>query len=136
MREGEEWFEFLQKGWAIVGGIRENRIEFFHASALHAKYLRRFRNGIVARRQRLSNSPGDAHKTLKLVGEVLMGVDEHRDGRHHGLGLALPREHHEGLGPARVLPGSLGWLRTWGRRRTCGGRGRGSVLCGGIVAGA
>ena len=136
MREGEEWLEFLQKARAIVGGIRKDRVELFHASALYAKYLRCFRNGIVASRQRSSNGTGDSYKTLKLVGEMFMGVDEHRDGRQHGLGLALSREHHKGLWPARVQPGSRSWLRSWRRGRTWGGCGGGGGLCGGIVAGA
>ena len=112
----QERFELSQKRRAVVGGIREDRVELFHASAFDTENLWRFRNGVIARRQRLPNGSGDAGQMLKLVGELLMAVDEHGDGRHHGFGLALSREHHERLGAAGALARPCGLLRAWRRR--------------------
>ena len=146
--ESEELFECVKKGQSIVGGIRVDRIEFFHADALDAQEFGCFGNGITAGWKDLSNDSGDAHEALKVVGEVLPWVDVEMNGRHHSFWLTLPREHQERLGAARVLAGSWALLRSW----RCGGvrfrrwawcrgwawrwplRGRGLDL--GIVAGA
>ena len=101
--EGEELFEFVKNGQAIVGGIRVDRIEFLHADALDAQEFGCFGNGIAAGWKGLSNGSGDANEALKVVGEVLTRVDVKMNGRHHGFWLTLPREHHERLGAARVL---------------------------------
>lgn len=91
----EERFELSQKRRAVVGWIRKDRVELFHAPTLDTENLGRFRNGVIACRQRLPNSSGDAGEMLKLVGELFMAVDEHGNGRHHGFGLALSGEHQQ-----------------------------------------
>ena len=88
--EGEKLFEFVKKWQAIVGGIREDRIEFFHADALDAQEFGCFGNGIAAGWKGLSNGSGDAHEALKVVGEVFPRVDVEMNGRHHEFGLACP----------------------------------------------
>ena len=59
------------------------------------------------------NGSGNPDETLELVGEMLMTIDEDCNGRHHGLGPALPGEHDERLWPARALAGWCGLLSAW-----------------------
>src|SRR6185295_5211191 len=144
--EGEELFEFVKEGQAIVGGIRVDRIKFFHADALEAHEFGSFSNGIASRWKGLSNDSGDAHETVKVVGEVFPRVDEYGQGGHHGLGLALPGEHDDRSRAAGILAGSWALLSACCcgsvrlRRGTCcsGGAWRWSVggrwLCRGIVS--
>lgn len=81
--EGEELFEFVKKGQAIVGRIRVDCIEFFHADALDAQEFGCFGNGIAAGWKGLSNGSGDAHETLKVIREMFPRVDIEMNGRHH-----------------------------------------------------
>ena len=83
----------MQKWRAVVGGIREDRVEFFHAPAFNAENLGRFCNGIVTLREGLPNSSGDADEIVKLVGEILSsGRREIVMAGTMSFGLALPRE--------------------------------------------
>src|SRR6185295_15172761 len=113
VRVVHEQIELKEKGRAVAARIREDRVEFFHAPAFDTKNLRRFCNGIVSPLQRLPNGSGNPDEALELVGEMLMTVDEHRNGRHHGFGSALRGEHDERLWPARALAGWRGLLSAW-----------------------
>jgi hypothetical protein len=93
--EGEELFEFVKEGQTIVGRIRVDRIEFFHADTLEAHEFGSFSNGIASRWKGLSDDSSDAHEPVKVVGGLFPGVDEHGKGRDHGLGLALSGEHDD-----------------------------------------
>src|SRR6266849_6798003 len=57
-----------------------------------------FSNGIVTGGKCLSNGPGDSNETAKVVGAVLIAVDEHLNRGHRDFRLTLPREDDEGLG--------------------------------------
>ena len=89
-RKGKELFEFVKKGQAIVGGIRVDRIEFFHADALDTQEFGCFGNGIAAGRKGFSNGSGDAHEALKVIREVYPRVDIEMNGRHHSFRLTKP----------------------------------------------
>ena len=93
--ESEELFEFVKKWQAIVGGIRVDRIEFFHADTLDAQEFGCFGNGIIAGWKEFSNGSGNAHEAVKVVGEVPPRIDVDMNSRHHGFGLTLPGEHQE-----------------------------------------
>ena len=109
--EGQELFEFVKKGQAIVGGIRVDRREHLHADTFNAQEFGCFGNGIASGWKRLSNGSGDADEAVEVVGEMLPRIDVEMNGRHQGCRLTLPREHDERLGAARVLGGSWALLR-------------------------
>jgi len=94
MGEGEEAFELLQQSQAI-GWIRDRRMKFLDALPLYTQEVRCFSNCIVASRECLPNGAGDSNEASKLVGLLLMTVDEQLNGGHSDIWPAFPRERNE-----------------------------------------
>jgi len=94
MGEGEEAFELLQQSQAI-GWIRDRRMKFLDALPLYAQEVWCFSNRIVAGRECLPNGAGDSNEASKLVGLLLMTVDEQLNGGHSDIWPAFPRERNE-----------------------------------------
>jgi len=88
--KGQQLFEFMKKGQAIVGGIRVNRREYLHGDTFDAQEFRYFSNGIAAGGKGLSNGSGDPDEALEVVRELLPRIDVEMDGRYQGCRLTLP----------------------------------------------
>jgi len=80
--EGQEFFKFVKKGKAIVGGIRIDRREYLHADTFNAQEFRYFGNGIASGWKGLSNGSCDADEAVEVVREMLPRVDVEMNGRH------------------------------------------------------
>ena len=93
-REGrEELFKFSEERRTIVGGIREDPIQFFRAHGPDTQEFRCFGHGIAAGRQGFSNDACDAHETIEVVGEMLPRIDVEMNRRHHDFGFSVLRQH-------------------------------------------
>ena len=90
MGDREKWLEVAKETRAIVGRIRDNRIELLRAPAFDTKDAGRFRDGVVPRRQGLFPGSGDPYESLEFIGLGFVHIHQKMNGRDHDFGMTEP----------------------------------------------